>query len=250
MSSRFALLAAVLLAVAGTAGGELPSSIGPAIDAIRANDCAVLGQVVNRGIDQREPGMLYVAGMMFEDGYCVEIDRARAARFYRAAEEKGDLRAAAALGLAYALGDGLPRSYSRAAPFLRHAYALVRRDQGPGPSEWRIALPRPLLFDEPHDEVIGYLVTLYWIVTASLEYDGQMNRTGFESEAHVKMCPDRKSIDVSFSNSDGRLRASTEQAVREKIERAYEKAQRAAPRPGGIDGSVGCAIFVVVFTRG
>jgi hypothetical protein len=72
--------------------------------AVRGNDCPLAVRRLNAALPKRYPGVLMLAGSMFENGICVKPDWARAERMYLAAGEAG--HNGALLRLVAALADG------------------------------------------------------------------------------------------------------------------------------------------------
>lgn len=226
-------MAALLVALplqATAQGTALGDAIAPALVAIKANDCAALGAAANRGIEKRVPALLYVAGLMHEEGLCVEVDRERASRFYRAAESPGDWSAARDLGLRFALGDGLPQSFARAYPWLEHARLL--RDAPDRPAALR--LPRAAS-DSDEDEWRGYLHAVWWVGSSLTRFPPEVLAEGVEAETAVRVCPLRMQVEVKFDGvPSGQVAGGVQPrraAVQSELERAYSRALTVLPMP-------------------
>jgi TPR repeat protein len=261
---RRAFLLPSLAVLLGLGMAARAATFDEAVAAIRAKDCARLGEVVNAGIDKNAASLLYVAGLMFDEGLCVDIDTRRARDFLDAGAKQGDHRAAVALGLHYALGDGLPRSYARAGAWLLHAEALelrglsarelsprdrVRRDALSEEGKllrYSHALP-PLPADgDPGAEWDGYLRSAHFLATRLIRYPKDALIAGVEGFYAVRVCPLTESVEVSrarlANDSAGPSadRARAERLLQREIERAYGQAQRVLPRPASAAGAAKC----------
>lgn len=227
--ARVPALAAVLLGSPLYAAPQV-DAIAPAVAAIKANDCAALGAAANRGIMERVPALLYVAGLMFEEGLCVEADRERANRLYRAAEAPGDWSAARDLGLRFALGDGLPRSFTRAYAWLDHARALRDASGQPAP----LRLPRTAAATD-EDEWRGYLYAVWWVGSSLTQFPPDVQFEGVEAETSVRVCPLKMQVEVKFDGVPGGQAAGAlrprRASVQSELERAYSRALTVLPMP-------------------
>lgn len=261
---RRAVLLPSLAVLAGLATAAPAATFDEAVAAIRAKDCARLGQVVNAGIDKSAASLLYVAGLMFDEGLCVDSDARRARDFLDAGAKLGDRRAAVALGLHYALGDGLPRSYARAGAWLQHAEALELRDLSGRELSARERLRRdalgeagnllryghalpPLPADgDPAVEWDGYLRSTHFLATRLIRYPRDALLSGVEGFYAVKVCPLTESVEISRARLAGdgvgpsADRARAERLLQREIERAYGEAQRVLPRPATAPGAAKC----------
>ena len=221
---------AALLLVPPLYAAAQGDAIAPAVAAIKANDCAALGAAANRGIKESVPALLYVAGLMFEEGLCVEADRERANRFYRAAEAPGDWNAARDLGLRFALGDGLPRSFTRAYAWLDHARALRDAPGQPAP----LRLPRTAAGTE-EDEWRGYLYAVWWVGNSLTQFPPDVQVEGVDAETSVRVCPLKMQVEVKFDGVPGGQAAGAlrprRAAVQSELERAYSRALTVLPMP-------------------
>lgn len=57
---------------------------------IQAKDCAAAVQALNKGLADQQPGVIMLAGTMYEQGQCLKPDWERAAHFYQRAYEAGN----------------------------------------------------------------------------------------------------------------------------------------------------------------
>lgn len=232
------------------AGGALAAPLDDAMSAVGAGDCQRVGAIVNRGIEDRTPSLLYFAGLMYDEGLCVDRDAERAARYYQAGAQIGDWRAARDLGLRYALGDGLPRSYTRASAWLQHAEQLGRQEPT------RTAQPHlalPPAGEDTATEWLGYLWSLHFLAGRLARYPRDALVMGAEGEFDAHVCPAQDRVEVAVRRQRGpgvwtgtdHVR-SRHELIRE-VERAYLEAMRVLPRPAAVPADHQCLQNVFVF---
>lgn len=241
-----------------------------AIGAIRARDCHALGEIVNRGIDERVPALLYVAGVMYEEGLCVGPDAARARIYFDAGAQQGDRTAAIALGLHYALADGLPRSYRRAGAWLAHADGLELRalegqslgsaererlqalKDGPA-NKYTHAVPAVPAEGDVSADWEGYLRSVHFLGRHLMKYPKRALDADVQGAFRLRVCPDKEEVDLQrLGPYRGRSLPSAEtpaalRALSEEVRRAYREAQRILPRPRNAPDPAPCLQTVVVF---
>jgi hypothetical protein len=83
-----AIVAVLLVEAASAQAPAFKFSVRDAIAAIRADDCAKLGSMVNSEMDTN-PAMQLVAGVIHEEGYCVDRSGERATALLRCSEGNG-----------------------------------------------------------------------------------------------------------------------------------------------------------------
>ncbi len=240
-----------------------------AIASIRARDCEALGEIVNRGIEDRAPDLLYVAGLMHDEGLCVDADPVRARMYFDAGAQQGDREAAVALGLHYALADGLPRSYGRAGAWLLHAKALELRSlEGRSVDEFdrhrmealrESVLAGPYLHAVPPmpadgdnlAEWLGYLSSVHFLGSRLIDYPKRALHAGAEGAFRLRVCPHTNQVEVRHAPRASGLPSTTSgaalHALRQEVVRAYRNAQRLLPRPLAIPDPASCMETVIVF---
>lgn len=225
-----------------------------AMQAVRAKDCTRLTALVKDGVERQIPGLLYVAGLMRDEALCVERDPDRAFQFYSAGGKRGDRDSALAIGLRYALGDGLRRSYARAASWLTHADALELGLLEGRSLDWpsrvkydalkRRGLERfgtfvPILpEDDPTAPWMGYVLTVHALASQALHGKARsLAAKGFQGVYLIDVCPTSEVIQATrVKQPNGAMTPSaesvaTERTAREVIERTYQGTQQALPRP-------------------
>jgi TPR repeat protein len=223
--------AALALAWAGFAGA---TPFGDAIEAIRKNDCATLGEVVNRQLDA-STALRYLAGAMYEEGICVERDLARAGRYYAAGDERRDAGAARDMALQYLKGTEMPRSYARAGAWLAKSYALRQE------SEAALKLPQsiaslPANEARPEEEWAGYLVTIGFVGATTIRYPDEALRTGTEGQFVARVCVDdgtvkATAVAVRPGPSAGVASLQGKREIERAIEQGYARVLAGLPPP-------------------
>jgi hypothetical protein len=226
---RFAVASLVL--TSGVA--QASAALDEAMSAIKAGDCSRLAAWVNDPSTEGRAARDYVAGLMYEEGYCVERDSGRAQRLYDAATAAPDVAAASNIGLRYALGDVLPQDYPKSGRWLSFADAvLVTMQSGQGSP----LLPKVPALGASRDAKqvwLGYLVSAHYVGTQMLRRQRGLSDTLRPAEAVVRLCPAADGFSVQTrSRADpvggGSARARAEQDVLE----AYRKAKELLPASG------------------
>jgi hypothetical protein len=195
--------------------------------AIRAGDCTRLAAWVNDPSVEGRAARDFVAGLMYEEGYCVERDPARAQRLYDAATAAPDVAAASNIGLRYALGDVLPQDYLKSGRWLSFADSvLIRMQSGLGSAD----LPKVPPLDAPRGARqvwLGYFISAHYVGTQILRRQRGLSDTLRPAEAVVLLCPAADGFTVQTrSRADpaggGSARTKAEQDVAEAYRRAKE----------------------------
>ena len=229
-------LLAPALGLALAAGAAQATPFGEAMAAIKANDCARLGEVVNRHLDA-STAVQYLVGVMHEEGLCVDRDLERAGRYYAAADGQRDDGAARDIGFEYLKGSELPRSYARAGAWLAKSLSM-RRDEA---SEVRlprsiVALPAARI--PPDAEWAGYLVSVGFIGARTLQYPTDALRNGTEGSfvAHVCVADGTVSaatVKVEPGPAAGTASVRGRRQLQAAIEANYETVMKSMPPPPG-----------------
>ncbi len=229
MTRRFAV--ALLAVTSGVAQGS--AVLDEPMAAIKARDCARLAAWAN---DQSADGRAardYVAGLMYEEGYCVERDPGRAQRLYDAATTTPDVAAASNIGLRYALGDVLPQDYLKSGRWLSFADAvLVKMQAGPGSAD----LPRVPPIEAPRGAQqvwLGYLVSAHYVGTQILRRQRGMSDTLRPAEAIVRLCPAPDGFSVQTrSRADPAVGGSARSRAEQDVADAYRRTKELLPTSG------------------
>lgn len=195
--------------------------------AIKAGDCARLAVWVNDPSTEGRSARDFVAGLMYEEGYCVERDPARAQRLYDAATAAPDVAAASNIGLRYALGDVLPQDYVKSGRWLSFADGvLVKMQSRQGSPD----LPKVPTLEASRDAKqvwLGYLISAHYVGTQMLRRQRGLSDAVRPAEAVVRLCPAADGFSVQTSSradpaGGGGARARAEQDVADAYRRAKE----------------------------
>lgn len=228
--------ARVLLSTALFAGA-LPAQatpFGDAIDAIKANDCARLGETVNRHLDA-SAAVQYLVGAMHEEGICVDRDLDRAGRYYAAADVARKPDAARDLGFEYVTGLNLPRSYTRAGAWF--VKSLTFRGEGSSELKLPSGIPTlPVTEASARSEWAGYLVSVGFIASRTQRYPGEALRLRTEGEFVAKVCVHDGSVSttavsVAPGPGAGVVRLQGKREILAAIEGNYENVMKSMPPP-------------------
>lgn len=110
------------------------AAVEDGIAALRAGDAAAAERLW-RGQAGGDPAAQFLIGMLYDDGIGRPRDHAEAARWFRAAAERGHAPAQFHLGLLHALGQGVPYDQTQAARWYRAA-----AEQGFAPAQFNLGL--------------------------------------------------------------------------------------------------------------
>jgi hypothetical protein len=164
--------------------------VSDAIAAIRADDCAKLGSMVNGEMDTN-PAMQLVAGVIHEEGYCVDRSDERARRYYEAAMNTADNGSLIDLGLSYAQGDGLPKSYSKAGAWLARAASRGGDSRLPRVASLPAGMPTA------ETEWNGYLMSVSYVTTRLIRYPKDALASRTEGKVLARVCLYDGTVQVS-----------------------------------------------------
>jgi TPR repeat protein len=201
--------------------------------AIKAGDCARLAAWVNDPSAEGRAARDYVAGLMYEEGFCVERDAGRAQRLFDSAKASPDVAAASNIGLRYALGDVLPQSYLKSGRWLSFADGvLVKMQAGLGSAD----LPKvpPIDGSQGAQQVwFGYLVSAHYVGTQILRRQRGVTDTLRPAEAVATLCPaaDGFSLEIR-TRADPAGGASARTKAQQDVADAYRKAKELLPTSG------------------
>lgn len=213
------------MVLCASAASAQPVAFNQAMEALHAGDCVKAGDVINTGIEQRVPSLLYVAGLMLELGLCVDANAKQAASLYAAASVVGDPQAARRLSRELAEAGAFPRSYRRAALFIQHANVL----RGLLPGDRALALPlRDARGDDWRD---------YWIVVrAALQtaetivVPERVERERATTTMLLKACPGTPP-EVQRDPASAPVSAALEHELKTAIVEGLARAKRHLPPP-------------------
>lgn len=221
------VLAAVFAAAAGASAGALDTPFA----AIRAGSCEQLGAWVNERDQGGQSARDAMAAVMYTEGYCVEAQPERALAFYQAALGEPDVGAASAIGLRYALGDGLPQSYRKAGIWLAKAENILQRAQNPNARQFGLVAVRFDATEEPEEVWLGYLTAVHYTATQILRRERSRLQTMQPADVAVTLCVKDGQLTTQVS---GRAVDATRGADRAKAEAdaldAYQRAVKVLPQ--------------------
>jgi TPR repeat protein len=185
----------------------------------------------------------YLAGVMHEEGICVDRDLGRASRYYAAADQRRDDGAAQDIGLEYLKGSELPRSYARAGAWLAKSLSML----GQGSAEVRlprsiVALPAARI--PPEGEWAGYLVSVGFVGARTLRYPNDALRSGTEGSFVAHVCVAEGTVNATTVKIEpgpaaGTASVTGRRQLLQAIEANYETVMKSmppppAPAPGGL----------------
>jgi len=255
MRRVLALGLAVLPLVAGASGWvQLPRD-ADAVSAvgtyIKHKDCVGAVRELNAGVAKQYPGVLLLAGAMFEDGVCLKANWPKALDFYQRAHDAGHPRAAAriASGFAAPVGGGdkaaalwwalragtaLPRECSQVAPLVEDADRFVKALQ---------AWPTPTL------EACAYVAGVITSILGDMDFSSRAALYGMKGAVTLTYLPSQGRVDVATDRIefiqlpgaiDGdALRDRESRKFRSEfaldVQAAADRALRRYARPAGID---------------
>lgn len=204
-------------------------SVREAIDAIKADDCAKLGAMVNGELDTN-PAMQLVAGVIHEEGYCVDRSTERARRYYDVAKGSADMNSLLDLGLHYAQGDALPKSYSKAGAWF--AQAATKEGVARLPKVADLPVEQPTAETEWN----GYVMSVWYVGSRMIRYPRDALARGYDGEFLAKVCLVDGQITTSVleAKRDPASGVAAMQATRSMasaIDDSYERVLRVMPPP-------------------
>lgn len=229
MIRRFAV--ALLALASGVARAS--AALDEPMAAIKAGDCSRLAAWTNDPSTEGRAARDFVAGLMYEEGYCVERDPGRAQRLYDAATAAPDVAAASNIGLRYALGDVLPQDYLKSGRWLGFADGvLVKMQSGLGSAD----LPKVPPLDAPRGAQqvwLGYFISAHYVGTQILRRQRGLSDTLRPAEAVVRLCPAADGFSVQTrSRADPAGSGSARTRAEQDVLEAYRKAKELLPTSG------------------
>ncbi len=204
---------------------------GSAVAAIKSGDCEKLGTLVNDGLDTNA-AMMLVAGLMHEEGMCVDRDLARASRYYEAAGIHRDWRTELDIGLHYAQGSLFERSYVKAGAWIARSVSH-RANAKPIPVP---VTSLPVTQTTSELDWAGYLISVTYVAPRLIQYPRNAQSKGIQGSYLAKACLAQQEVSVQLflaqpgsSASPAPVDAGDE--FGRAVERAYQSAMRNMPRP-------------------
>lgn len=235
-------MAALLLAVPMLASAQPAARAGLALRQIDDNQCDAAVDTINQGMRDNEPESFYIAGQLFQNGFCLVQNVPRALRLYERGALLGDRESARTLALIHARGDGVPQSYQQAGRW----YALMRQERS-GAAE-----PPLASFSAPDVVIRTYIEAVKDLAFASIVYPKDAVERGVTGTVKVRFDP-RVARVTLLSSTDSLGTNATTEPNRHDFERAlltaYGDAIRILAKPSmspNVDNSVE---QVVIFNR-
>jgi hypothetical protein len=203
-----------------------------AFDALRAGDCVQVGKLVNENLDT-DAGVVQFAGVIYEEGLCVERDLDRARRYYDAPSTTRDWRSAIEIGLMYLQGDALPRSYTKAGAWFARSSRLSGSESSykfPG------LATLPVKEATAATEWGGYLISVGFVGSRTVKYPSEAIRVGAEGSYLARVCLVDGTVQVQAvatrpGPAAGTASLTGKRLISEAIDDAYRKAMQTMPRP-------------------
>lgn len=194
-----------------------------ALALLDAHRCDEAVDAVNDGMRADEPKAHFVAGQMFQYGYCLIANVPRALRVYERGALLGDRDSARLLAVMHARGDGLPQSYPEAARW----YAVMRREKHGG------AAPPVDAFTTPEVAITTYIDAVHDLAALQVAYPSDAIDKGVTGTVRVNFDP--RSGGVRLLASTDNVKSEIVTPNRHDFERAlfasYFAAIRLLPRP-------------------
>lgn len=217
-----------------------PASFQLALSALQSGDCKRAGELINDGIEQRVPSLLYVAGLMVELGLCTDANVEAAAALYATAARPGDALAARRLARELAEGGAFPRSYRHAAAFMRHWSALRRGDE-----RGQALAPLPAGASDTWTD--------YWVMVAAslqtmetIDYPESAIRARAETGFLIELCSPNTPPTIKHDPTSAAVPPNVEADFKEAIVKGLERTYRVLPPPK-LDSPPTCARVPMVF---
>lgn len=252
LAKRFAAAFLTAAALSATASAQdVSPELSAAFVALRSGDCVKLGSLVNDSLDSSSAIKL-VAGLMHEEGLCLDRSAERAQRYYQSAESSKDWKSAMRIGLAYALGDGIGRSYSKAGAWFEKSFVWQGR---PSISQKLVLAPVSGGEVTPLTEWNGYLTSVYFVGGNSVKYTSKARSLGAEGEYRVNVCLARGGVTatperIGPSASAGVALQAGRHELISSIEDSYRRAISALPPPSMPAPHEACFANTITFRLG
>jgi hypothetical protein len=213
---------------------EPPERAAAALKLLDAQKCDAAVELLNEGMLDNEPASHFIAGQLFQHGFCLVRNVPRALRIYERGALLGDRDCARTLALIHARGDGVPQSYPEAGRW----YAVMRQEKSGA------AAPPAESFATPDALVDTYIEAVTDFAASNLEYPREAIDQGVTGTVKVRFDPRFGRIRV-LASSDSTGSQSGSGPNRHDFERvllaSYADALRVLPRPSmspNVDNSV------------
>jgi hypothetical protein len=213
-----------------------------ALKQIDDDDCNAAVDTINDGMRAQEPRAFYIAGQLFQNGFCLAQNVPRSIRLYERGAQLGDRESARILALTYARGDGVTQSYREAGRW----YAVMRGEAQP------TAEPAAEAFAAQDVLVTTYIEAVKDLAFMSIVYPKDAVEKGVTGTVKVRFDPRFARVTLLSSTDNTGVNGGLE-PNRHDFERAllkaYADAIRILAKPSmspNVDNSVE---QVVIFNR-
>ncbi len=227
------LVAALVVMVPWSIHAQSSSKADAALKQIDDNQCEPAIDTINQGMREQEPKAFYIAGQLFQNGFCLQQNVPRALRLYERGALLGDRESARTLALIHARGDGVLQSYREAGRW----YAVMRHSSGEPE-------PAPESFSSPDVLITTYIEAVKDLAFMSIVYPKDAVEKGVTGTVKVRFDP-RVARVTLLSSTDSLGTNVAAEPNRHDFERtlltAYGDAIRILARPSmspNVDNSV------------
>ena len=235
-------IAACLMAASPIAHAQSDTRSDEALKLIDQQQCESAVEVINRGMLDNEPKSFYIAGQLFQNGFCLTQNVPRSLGLYERGALAGDRESARALALAHARGDGVPQSYQQAGRW----YAVMRGEKA-GVEE-----PSSESFAAPDVVIRTYIEAVKDLAFASIVYPKDAVAQGVTGTVKIRFDP-RFARVVLVSSTDSLGTNAAPEPNRHDFERAlinaYGDAIRILPKPSMSPNVDNTVEQTVIFNR-
>ena len=232
---RSGLVVAVLVAVPQFVNAQSSEKADAALKLIDQNQCEQAVDTINQGMIAGEPKAFYIAGQLFQYGFCLVQNVPRSSRLYERGALLGDREAARTLAVMHARGDGVPQSYQQAGRW----YAIMNGTNKVGSAEKSVDA-----YAEPAAVAGTYIDAVCDVAVAMMVYPREAIDKGVTGTVKLRFDPRFARVTL-VSSSDSTGGNATAGPNRHDFERAilagYADAIRLLPKPAmsnNVDNSV------------
>jgi len=235
-SSRLRGFAAIVMVAAPVAlHAQSSEKANAALGLIDQNQCEPAVEIINQAMVAGEPKSFYIAGQLFQYGFCLVQNVPRSTRLYERGALLGDRTSARTLAMMHARGDGIAQSYQQAGRW----YAISDGTNKDGTAEKAIDA-----YKEPDALVKTYIEAVNDTAVAMMAYPREAIDRGVTGTVKVRFDPRFARVTlVKSTDSTGSPAAGPPN--RHDFERAllagYADAIRVLPKPPmspNVDNSV------------
>lgn len=228
------LAGAMALVVPVLGHAQSTARANEALKLIDQQQCEAAVDAINQGMRNNEPKSFYIAGQLFQYGFCLVQNVPRSLRLYERGALLGDRDSARTLALMHARGDGVPQSYQQAGRW----YAVMRQEKA------GVAEPSVESFAAPEVVVRTYIEAVTDLAATDLTYPRDAIDKSVFGTVKVRFDP-RVARIVLLGSTDSTGSPTAPSPNRTDFERAlltsYADAIRVLPRPAmspNIDHSI------------